>query len=668
MTPKTKVSLKCNSSLGNRDVSARATHLKAVIGKVSLTTIERKIMSTKTTIKRIALVAAASLGLGVLSVVPAQATIGGLTVTVTSGTATLGTADSTTAATIALSGTMDAGDSLTIQAIAVSQPSGVSKFRAVWMNLDSNTPTANSNTIVETTTAPGRGSTAGVAFAVANDPSRTRVDTAVSDAAASENGIKIRRATSSAYFSWNIGLQLDSTTAFNQRVAGTYAFKVVVKTFNSGSSANMSPTQAPDTSASYDVNIVVSDGSLAASGSVTAAGTSSAIMSGTSGTGTTWLNTNVDSVISSVATPSTSNAAAVIQLTQLTSAGLPARESITASTDIGNVGDCSSTIGKSVVLKASTTGLDYICVFPDGTGGVATINLKTTSVTFAPKKVTFYSTTVAKIEAGLLGKTLGTSSTAVILAKAYDAVGTQIVGNSSVYAYSDALTVINTGTSTGTECTYVAAYGGHVCSLAGAANGTANITLRNKSTVALSTVSFSTGLAIAVNSNPAATVKLAFDKATYAPGEVAYIIATVLDASGNVVGGGAKTNLFASGGITSTVSFGNGSDTTTSISPTSATTTLAGNGYASTDPIVLYKVYMPYSGGTVKVTATGGTLLPAAGQVAVSASATVTDNGASALAAVTALASQVSAFITKINAQITTLTDLVMKIQKKVKA
>ena len=66
--------------------------------------------------------------------------------------------------------------------------------------------------------------------------------------------------------------------------------------------------------------------------------------------------------------------------------------------------------------------------------------------------------------------------------------------------------------------------------------------------------------------------------------------------------------------------------------------------------------------------ATGGTSLPLAGQVAVSASATVADSGSQALAAVTALASQVSAFITKINAQITTLTDLVMKIQKKVKA
>jgi hypothetical protein len=71
---------------------------------------------------------------------------------------------------------------------------------------------------------------------------------------------------------------------------------------------------------------------------------------------------------------------------------------------------------------------------------------------------------------------------------------------------------------------------------------------------------------------------------------------------------------------------------------------------------------------SVTFSATGGSGLPAAAQKAVSVKVDVTDSGSAALAAVTALASQVSAFITKINAQITTLTDLVMKIQKKVKA
>jgi hypothetical protein len=77
-----------------------------------------------------------------------------------------------------------------------------------------------------------------------------------------------------------------------------------------------------------------------------------------------------------------------------------------------------------------------------------------------------------------------------------------------------------------------------------------------------------------------------------------------------------------------------------------------------------YVVYMPVVGGTVKLTATGGAGLPIAGQVEVSATATVTDNAAAALAAVTALATTVASLRTLI----TTLTNLVLKIQKKVRA
>ena len=42
MTSNIKVSQGSNRSFGERDVSARATHLKAAIEKVSMTTIERK--------------------------------------------------------------------------------------------------------------------------------------------------------------------------------------------------------------------------------------------------------------------------------------------------------------------------------------------------------------------------------------------------------------------------------------------------------------------------------------------------------------------------------------------------------------------------------------------------------------------------------------------------
>ena len=75
-------------------------------------------MSTKTTFKRVALVAVAALGLGVLTVAPSNAAVINLsatTITVANGTATTGTSDSTTAAEITISFTSEgASDSVTV--------------------------------------------------------------------------------------------------------------------------------------------------------------------------------------------------------------------------------------------------------------------------------------------------------------------------------------------------------------------------------------------------------------------------------------------------------------------------------------------------------------------------------------------------------------------------
>jgi len=624
-------------------------------------------MSTKTTFKRIALVAVSALGIGLLSAIPSQA-VSGLTVTATDGTATIQQADSTTAGTINIAGTVDALDSITVQALLVSAPTGATSS-SVFYNLDSGTPTLSTVTVDtrDVATVPNQGvALSGVInkFSTAANGGGT-VDTAAATSSSGASKYYIRVSSSAAaYVNYTFGFQLDTSTGTSTRLAGTYTYQIIVKSYNKGSSGNTA--FVADNTINKTINIVVSDAVTASSGTAAVAGKSTAVMSAASSNA--WQQTDIDSTVSgsSLAAVSSTGATAVIRVIQKTSTGLLTNESITASTTIGSIGDCTpAVVGASVKLKASSTGTTDVCVYPGGKAGVATISIATTSVTFTSKQVTFYSTTVSKISAALLGTTLGNSSTAIILAKAYDADNVQIVGNSSVYAYSDALTVINTGTSTGTECTYNATYGGHVCSLTGAGDGTAKITLRNKSTVALSTVTSTDVLSITVSTQNPATVKLAFDKASYAPGEKAYIRLWALDAAGKVVSGGTKTNLLATGGVSSSVAFGNGSDTTTSVNPVLGFQT---TGYVSQDPIALYTVYMPSSGGTVTITATGGSLLPLAGQVAVTASATVTDNGASALAAVTALASQVSAFITKINAQITTLTDLVMKIQKKVKA
>ena len=604
-------------------------------------------MSTKTNFKRIALVAIGALGISLISAVPSTqaAVVGTPEVTVVNGTATTAKSDSTSAATIAVRYFTNEGstETATIRFTAGSAPTGAASWdsRSILVTaLDTSLATGGA------TTPRVAGSGAGGSFAPGAKGFGTDTVSAglVADFGMAPGGV------GNAYAKF--GVWLDTNLA---RTVGTYKIDYSVRYFLKTGSEDTTKAAAGT------INITVSEAGLVTAGTAGAAGTSTAVLYGGASfpSGTVVESTNVVKE----ATPSLTTAAGVIRVTQLTAAGAGARESITVSTNIGNVGTCAGTVGKSIVLQAAIGGVNDICIYPDGNGGTATINVSTTSVTFAPKTIKFYNTTVAKIEAALLGTVLGSTASNVILAKAYDDKGVQIVGDSSVYAYSSNTAVINTGTApAGTECTYNSVYEGHLCSLAGAANGTADITLRNKSTSTLSTVA-SSALKITTNLNAATKVSLKFNKATYAPGEAAYIIVSATDSADTAVGAQTLTNIFASGGITSSVAFGNGSETTTAHTFAVDYTT-ASAGVASTTAVKLYKVFMPYSGGTVTVKATGGSLLPASGQVEVSASASVTDNGAAALAAVNALATTVASLRTLI----TTLTNLVLKIQKKVKA
>jgi hypothetical protein len=174
-------------------------------------------------------------------------------------------------------------------------------------------------------------------------------------------------------------------------------------------------------------------------------------------------------------------------------------------------------------------------------------------------------------------------------------------------------------------------------------------------------------VSVVVSQAAAATVKIEFDKATYAPGERARIYVTPLDSTGKAMQATAFTSLLATGGISTASALTFAGSTTTADSLTAVNITTKGNSSSTSGAragSMEYTVFMPVAGGTVTLSATGGSALPIAGRVAVTATATVTDSGAAALAAVTALATTVASLKTLI----TTLTNLVLKIQKKVKA
>jgi trimeric autotransporter adhesin len=378
------------------------------------------------------------------------------------------------------------------------------------------------------------------------------------------------------------------------------------------------------------------------------------------------------------------DAAAVIVVTPKNAAGGSATESILATVSgtgligYGTNATTISALGRALVIP---TG-NHIGVFADGTAGVGTITLTTlTGTVLATEQVTFYGD-IATITATPIKSVIAVgANTTTVKAVAKDASGVT-VGAGTLYAYSSDITTVS---DTGTAATIV--NGEALFTITGVKAGGVAVTVKN-STGTIASAPVATRVEAA-----AATVKLSFDKATYLPGEAATIKVQVLDAAGLPVSGKTHSALFATGGITSTYAFGSGSDVLTA---TSITT--------DTETVKSYKVFMPLTENTVTITATGGSSLPVAGQVAVTASATVSNEAAkaatkasedaakaaqaatdaalaaskaadaatlqaqAAVDAVAALSAQVATLVASLKKQITALTALVVKIQKKVKA
>jgi len=639
MTPKKQVSPAIRILRGERDASARATHLEAATRKFLVTTNERKYMSTTTNFKRIALVAVAALGLGVLSSVPSQAAFqGALTISTTAGTATRAEVRTTTAvdsvlqATVSVTFTANVNtDSVLVTAFQTSGPTGA---------------TANTARLRFVDTLTSFSATGVVSAEVGGGINRGALSLGDSSIAGT-TGLFLE--AGAGYNVAKLGVQLDSTTA---RLVGTYTYNVIAQPISAARGAVASEA--------VSTTVTITVAATAAESRVPSAANSTAIFSPSGGA--------TEAAVTGVATASTTSIGNIqIKLRNASSSGtLPGAESVTVTTTVGTVGMIGGTFGRSIVLAYNNNGVgadDSITVQlrPDGTVGVATITISTPSVTFANRTATFYAAAPATLVATALNTVPGVGSNAAAIGVvAKDSAGNAWAG--TLYAYSSATATIS---DTGTSCSYVSANGRHECTITGAAAGTATVTFRNSTAatgIAATTVS-SNAVSMTVSTAAPATVKLSWNKATYAPGEKATLLVQVLDSTGKSVPANTFANLFATGGISLSVAAGNGSDTTTAVSRQTASLASLALG-TSTEPVAAYTIYMPVAGGTVTAEATGGTSLPVAGQVKVTATATVTDSGAAALAAVNALATTVASLRTLI----TTLTNLVLKIQKKVKA
>jgi trimeric autotransporter adhesin len=630
-------------------------------------------MSTKTTFKRVALVAVAALGLGVLSVAPSSATVTALTVTVTNGTAgAVGAAsDTVTGSQISVSALADAGnlDTITVSFVQrTANPAGASVI-PVLQFLDSTTPTLANSTRVRLGTA-----------------AHTATFTAAESATAGQLYNIGGTSGTGTYVGAKFALFLE-TTSSTARPAGTYGYTVIVKSYST------TPANTPVQTLTYDVNIVVA--AAASASTTTNAARSTAILN--AGTAT---SASTDDSVAAVATASNTTHATVAVRLNNASGVANGTESITATiTGAGVIGTSGGSYGKSLLL--ASTGTTDILVRADGTAGKGTITISTPSVTFAPKVVTFYALAAKTIAASTNKPVIGAgNSTAVVYAKATDANGTPWGGAAYIYA-STAADALIAGSATPVACTYVPADDVHACPVSGTTPGTAKFKVIDAATVAAATAT-SNEVSVRVSAGVPTTAKLAFDKATYAPGEKAQIWVTALDAAGLALAEQTVSNIFAAGGISSSTAFSSGSDTLTA-----TFAALAGDTSASAGTVAGYKVYtvyMPMSSGAVTISATGGTGLAASGRVAISASAEVVNSSVDAATdaaneatdaanaatdaalaaadaadaataaaqdasdAVAALSASVSKLISSLRAQITSLTNLVIKIQKKVRA
>jgi trimeric autotransporter adhesin len=675
-------------------------------------------MSTKTTFKRVALVAVAALGFGMLSVVPSSAAVtnksygGTITVTTLTSTPTAGKAVNLLVNfkgfCVATPTNPDQIEGEYFSSVISGAPTGSAALTLTSSSLLSDTTTATADTTygVKTLLPVGGGAKVGHTAAGAF-PSGT-------------GNVWIDCGGSSGTYS------VYELLSFTPDVAGTYNIYTV------------DPDNYTWLYTTTSIVVAAKPGPSAASTVVATAGT------GASG---------ADTVASPMAAPKTASTTNVVSyavtLKNGTSNEVAAGDSPAITASVSGPGvvswDASGVFGKSVSsAKGATT--HTLLVRPDGQTGVSTITLSWTdaslvSTTIATKTVIFYGTT-AKATASansfvvaMDGSLKDQGGSAEIYLE--DSTGNPVLGAAALITgtSSDAAVLQNVASG---DCAADALSGPgyYACDVKGtpgvASGKSASITLKVTSAGTLlataSPVSFKTGGTVVYSAS------LAFDAASYAPGEKGYVIITMKDKYGNPVADG-DYHVFNSSSITATAFAGltTNQQITTSIFAATACTvgtsttvvcaagsTTGNAGYiwaggSASAGTAKASFYAPFSSGSflVKGTTSGSsadlsTDLKAGGygtsisatveivnpataqaQAATDAASEATDaanaatdaanaaaeaaDAATAAAqdaadAVAALSAQVATLISDLKAQLTSLTNLVIKIQKKVKA
>jgi hypothetical protein len=330
-----------------------------------------------------------------------------------------------------------------------------------------------------------------------------------------------------------------------------------------------------------------------------------------------------------------------------------------------NAGDGSATTTRTaaVTAAANTTGVVTIGVWGDGTAGTGTITISVTdqvsgaTTTLATKTVTWYSGTAAKLEVTTLqsiatpgaanGCSNATTCTQATLAltpayviKATDSGGRLIPGLTITGTPTDTTVIASTSVAIVTGGDDKNGRGYYNASVTGgaAANVGKKSTITWSTTLADGVTKITTTSEASLAGTPA-TVTWTLDKATYTPGSSVVITVSAKDAAGNAAADGTYTTLHAGA---STLG-----GSITGSTPAASVEILGGK--------ATYTAFAPGTAGTYTVKNTFGASMPSAQQGAsVSASIVVSDPNAAIMTQIDAL-----------NAKIVALNALIAKIMKK---
>jgi hypothetical protein len=378
-----------------------------------------------------------------------------------------------------------------------------------------------------------------------------------------------------------------------------------------------------------------------------------------------------------------------------------ANESITAVVS-GNAYISATNVrgtGTALTLQNVAAGTP-IYVFSNGTAGTATLTIQTPSYVFPSKTLKFSgAATKIAVSTAVAPKTViytkaGTSTSNVAVISVTDAAGVALSGTQTfTVTPSDAAQIGSA--SVGAYDSTLGGYPLTTVTANGATSGKA-VTL----TITIADPADTTGVAKLTTTHAVtmggavAKEVISFDKTSYAPGEQMIITITATDASGNPVYTGAAAPALSS------------NKTIQGLANVATTYTAGKADSVSRDAdgvtvVNSYRVYAPATAGDFKVTATGtdasgttqlsttGTVVDGAVDAATDAANEATDaanaatdaalaaadaaDAATAAAqdasdAVAALSATVAKLVASLKAQITSLTNLVIKIQKKVKA